>query len=129
MTAPLTAAQLAALKAFRDIQGPGWRRFLATCWELAKAPHHDGDTAATLHGLRNSHGPRWLATFRFPVDIAPLDLGTGEGQVDPALAERHAQWVQLASNAPLRVTRDQASTFGLALFDSVDQPPLDLFGS
>jgi hypothetical protein len=45
--------------------------------------------------------------------------------INPAIAERAAQLVQLRAVAPMRQTAAQYSTDGLALFDAIDAPGFD----
>jgi hypothetical protein len=53
----LTPEQLAAVAAFARLHGRRWKLHLRQQWEWARA-------TPILHGLRNSHGPAWLATYR-----------------------------------------------------------------
>ena len=58
---PLMQAQAIALCSYARAHGHGWKPLLRTEWL--------NDTAEPLlHGLRNSHGPYWLAAFRLPDD-------------------------------------------------------------
>lgn len=52
----LTDRQAAALVAFAREHGPAWKARLGDLWYRAAAQ-------PTLHALRNSHGPEWLAAF------------------------------------------------------------------
>ena len=54
----VTDEQLAALRDFADKHGRNWKGILMTGWLTAKYPGH-------LQALRNSHGPYWLARFKF----------------------------------------------------------------
>ena len=45
-----------ALHDFKQEHGEQWRGALSVRWMHGSAP-------ALLHRLRNTHGPRWLATF------------------------------------------------------------------
>jgi len=59
-TKTLTPEQLDALLEWRETHGDeNWKRKLTLAWLRASAP-------ATLHALRNSHGPSWLSTFNLP---------------------------------------------------------------
>ena len=49
--------QVEALLRFADDHGRNWKSALNHLWMRAAAP-------AVLHGLRNSHGPSWLASYR-----------------------------------------------------------------
>ena len=61
---PLMQAQAVALRGYARAHGPRWRPLLRAEWL--------NDTAEPLlHGLRNSHGPFWLAAFRLPADGEP----------------------------------------------------------
>lgn len=53
---PLTDRETEMLTAFAREHGPGWKHALSTLWMRAAAQ-------PTLHCLRNSHGPSWLAEF------------------------------------------------------------------
>lgn len=53
----ITDAQRAALKAFAKKHGRSWKSRLQDLWRSASA-------SPELHRLRNTHGPRWLATFK-----------------------------------------------------------------
>lgn len=58
----LTATQLAALRDYANQHGRhSWKNYLSADWLNGRLP-------ADLHALRNSHGPRWLATFQLPED-------------------------------------------------------------
>ena len=54
---PLSPEQVEALLRFADDHGRNWKSALNHLWMRAAAP-------AILHGLRNSHGPSWLASYR-----------------------------------------------------------------
>lgn len=51
---PLTAEQKDALRAFAQQNGRLWKEKLSDKWYSASAD-------PILHGLRNTHGPSWLA--------------------------------------------------------------------
>ena len=55
----LTQEQIAAIVAFAEYAGRSWKAQLSAAWERAAMP-------GILHGLRNSHGPAWLAEYRLP---------------------------------------------------------------
>ena len=52
---------MAALRSMRAGSGRVWKARLRRLWER-------GEAGPTLHRLRNTHGPAWLAGFRFPED-------------------------------------------------------------
>ena len=54
---PLTADELAAVRAYAAKHGRTWKSHLREAWMTASE-------RGTMHALRNSHGPRWLITFR-----------------------------------------------------------------
>jgi hypothetical protein len=56
-------------------------------------------------------------------DRAALDLGE---VVDPAIAERQRQQVELGAKSPLQAKTDQLGDMGLALFDQANQPTFRL---
>ncbi|BCA57703.1 hypothetical protein [Sphingomonas sp. HMP6] len=70
MTAPLTAEQREAVAACHADEGPAWRRWLAKLWETAGPYGIDPEMGASLQGLRNSHGPTWLANVHTK-DVLP----------------------------------------------------------
>jgi hypothetical protein len=55
----ITPDQQAALQSFAKENGRLWKTRLNALWMNAAAPQ-------VLHGLRNSHGPSWLASYRLP---------------------------------------------------------------
>ena len=59
---PLTPEQEAALQAYAATHGRRWKSVLNHVW-MGRAPHDDG---GVLRGLRNSHGPTWLQSYRLP---------------------------------------------------------------
>ncbi len=59
---PLTPEQEAALQAYAARHGRRWKSVLNHVW-MGGAPHDDG---GILRGLRNSHGPTWLHSYRLP---------------------------------------------------------------
>ena len=56
----LTAEELTCLKVFADANGRQWKSALRLDWMRARA-------VPQLQALRNSHGPMWLNTFKFPI--------------------------------------------------------------
>lgn len=56
---PLTTEQESALRDFAKTHGRRWKAILSVCWMAATAD-------PTLHHLRNTHGPTWLAGYRLP---------------------------------------------------------------
>jgi hypothetical protein len=46
--------------------------------------------------------------------------------IDPTIAERQAQLLELGAAAPMRARRAQDGTIGTPLFDALDQPEFDL---
>lgn len=79
---PLTPEQEAALQAYAARHGRCWKSVLNHVW-MGGAPHDDG---GILRGLRNSHGPTWLQSYRLPgagsakaVTAAPAQNADGEG--------------------------------------------------
>lgn len=59
---PLTPEQQAALQAYAARHGRRWKSVLNHVW-TGGTPHDDG---GVLRGLRNSHGPTWLQSYRLP---------------------------------------------------------------
>ncbi|AUX79315.1 hypothetical protein [Sinorhizobium fredii] len=59
---PLTAEQEQALQAYAAKHGRRWKSVLNHVW-MGGPPHDD---TGTLRGLRNSHGPTWLQSYRLP---------------------------------------------------------------
>ncbi|AGS24575.1 hypothetical protein [Rhizobium etli] len=59
---PLTDEQQAALQAYAAKHGRRWKSILSNAW-MGGPPHDDG---GVLRGLRNSHGPTWLQSYRLP---------------------------------------------------------------
>lgn len=57
---PLNPEQEAALQAYAARHGRRWKSILNNVW-MGGAPHDDG---GILRGLRNSHGPTWLQSYR-----------------------------------------------------------------
>lgn len=67
MSAPLTPDELAAVVEFANTHGRTWKADLRDLWMRAAAP-------ATLHRLRNTHGPSWLASFK----LSKSNSGAGQ---------------------------------------------------
>lgn len=59
---PLTPEQEAALQAYAARHGRRWKSILNNAW-MGGPPYDDG---GLLRGLRNSHGPTWLQSYRLP---------------------------------------------------------------
>jgi hypothetical protein len=59
---PLTPEQEAALQAYAARHGRRWKSILNNAW-MGGPPFDDG---GLLRGLRNSHGPTWLQSYRLP---------------------------------------------------------------
>lgn len=59
---PLTPEQEAALQVYAARHGRCWKSILNHAW-MGGLPHDDG---GLLRGLRNSHGPTWLQSYRLP---------------------------------------------------------------
>lgn len=62
---PLTPEQDAALQAYAARHGRRWKSILNNAW-MGGPPHDDG---GLLRGLRNSHGPTWLQSYRLPKPV------------------------------------------------------------
>ena len=58
----LTAEQTAALRAYAAKHGRTWKNTLRNAW-MGGPPYDD---SGILRGLRNSHGPSWLVSYRLP---------------------------------------------------------------
>ena len=57
MKRPLTTEELKALEAFAEYAGHDWKLQLMYAWRRGAFP-------GIIHGLRNTHGPSWLAEFK-----------------------------------------------------------------
>ncbi|TCN28624.1 hypothetical protein [Sinorhizobium americanum] len=57
---PLTPEQEVALQAYAARHGRRWKSILNNAW-MGGPPYDDG---GLLRGLRNSHGPTWLQSYR-----------------------------------------------------------------
>ncbi|MCZ7977386.1 hypothetical protein EXN32_11920 [Agrobacterium tumefaciens] len=82
---PLTDEQHAALQAYAVRHGRRWKSILNNVW-MGGAPYDDG---GTLRGLRNTHGPSWLQSYRLPKPkpstetlIATVEREAGSGSDD-----------------------------------------------
>lgn len=75
----LTTEEIAALEAFASEYGRTWKSTLSdTYWYnarifYARGNYDDSRPGALLHGLRNSHGPSWLAGFKLPKRTVTLE--------------------------------------------------------
>ena len=65
---PLTAEQIAALQAYAAKHGRTWKSTLQNAW-MGGPPYDD---TGILRGLRNSHGPSWLVSYR----LSKVDHGS-----------------------------------------------------
>jgi hypothetical protein len=54
---------LEALQSYAAEYGRNWKQALWLDWYNARAI---GERGAILHGIRNTYGPEWLESFRFP---------------------------------------------------------------
>lgn len=81
---PLNHDQEAALQAYAAKHGRRWKSILSDVW-MSRPPHDDG---GLLRGLRNTHGPSWLQSYRLPKAVMGADpTGTPRDQADtPAKA-------------------------------------------
>ena len=61
--------QEAALRAYAVRHGRRWKSILKNVW-MGGPPHDDG---GILRGLRNTHGPNWLQSYRSPKAV----IGSG----------------------------------------------------
>lgn len=82
---PLTDEQQAALQAYAARHGRRWKSILNNVW-MGGAPYDDG---GTLRGIRNTHGPSWLQSYRLPQPkpsaetiIAPNESEASSGSDD-----------------------------------------------
>jgi hypothetical protein len=73
----LTPDQCTAVSQFAQTHGRSWKRALRQQWERASA-------SPILHGLRNSHGPAWLARYRLSGRARLLPLATTRGGTAPS---------------------------------------------
>lgn len=72
MADEITAAELAALQAFKAEHGWRWKAELAEVYWYNARIWRDEATGSdahgtALHGLRNRLGPEWLQRFRLPI--------------------------------------------------------------
>jgi hypothetical protein len=64
---PLTQAQTDALSRWIEANGARtWKSALRKFWEHGLTTNRQ---QVILYCLRNTHGPRWLARYRHPVDL------------------------------------------------------------
>ncbi|PDT01452.1 hypothetical protein CO666_25500 [Rhizobium chutanense] len=82
---PSTAEQETALQAYAARHGRRWKSILNNVW-MGGAPYDDG---GTLRGLRNTHGPTWLQSYRLAKSkpsaetvIAPVEPKASSGGED-----------------------------------------------
>lgn len=63
---PLTTEELAELQAFAAENGRKWRDQIIYDYWMRGIPVRDkrGKEYPSLYGLRNTHGPSWLAAFK-----------------------------------------------------------------
>lgn len=64
----ITPNQLTELRAYAADIGRGWKANLEkeSWWRGLPARGRRRKEYPSLYGLRNSHGPSWLTSFRFP---------------------------------------------------------------
>ena len=81
----LSDDQEAALRAYAAKHGRRWESILSDVW-MGGPPYDDG---GTLRGLRNTHGPTWLLSYRLPKAVlrskpdgkaAVSDVGIGKSE-------------------------------------------------
>lgn len=72
----LSTDQEAALLAYAARRGRRWKSILNNVW-MGGAPHDDG---GILRGLRNTHGPTWLQSYRLP-KVVPRSRPDGKPTV------------------------------------------------
>lgn len=65
----LDAEQAAALQTYATKHGRRWKSILNNVW-MGGAPYDDG---GILRGLRNTHGPTWLQSYRLPKARLPAE--------------------------------------------------------
>ncbi|WP_313606820.1 hypothetical protein [Rhizobium sp.] len=65
----MTDDQEVALREYAVRHGRRWKSILSDVW-MGGPPHDDG---GILRGLRNTHGPTWLQSYRLP----KADMGSG----------------------------------------------------
>lgn len=68
----LTSEQHDALAAYAAKHGRRWKSILNNAW-MGGPPYDDG---GILRGLRNSHGPSWLVSYRLRKPGGLIDPGT-----------------------------------------------------
>ncbi len=62
---PVTADEIAALRAYAAKHGRTWKATLLGVW-AGQAPYDD---AGILRRIRNSRGPSWLVSYRLPKEV------------------------------------------------------------
>lgn len=81
----LTDDQEAALREYAVRHGRRWKSILSHVW-MGGPPYDDG---GVLRGLRNTHGPTWLQSYRLP----KADMGSGpDGSM--AVSSEHTSQVE-----------------------------------
>jgi hypothetical protein len=67
---PLFDYELAEIKEWAAVEGRMWKHTLQSesWWRGIPARDRKGKVYPHLYGLRNSHGPSWLITFKLPKD-------------------------------------------------------------
>ena len=64
MSSPIQFHEYAALLLFQSGHGRYWKAELRRCWERSEYWSLPSWAVATLHVLRNTRGPSWLASYR-----------------------------------------------------------------
>lgn len=118
MKAEISPEQMRALRAYADRHGSRWKARLAKEWASSSA-------GPVLQTIRNQHGPRWLAGFKFPPKAkggiafkkargrkgvsraGKVSMGAGMGAVKAALNAIESRVDKLEHN--------DAATYGLLL--------------
>ncbi|QXN71591.1 hypothetical protein RCIROH_92 [Rhodobacter phage RcIroh] len=63
----LTEEQISELREFAAVEGRNWKAILEKeSWWRGLPCRDKNGKEYSLYNLRNSHGPTWLANFRFP---------------------------------------------------------------
>ena len=78
---PLTNRQLAALGHVANAWGVRWRMHVRNVLWLGgniPTPLDKSEAWLIVYALRNTHGPRWLARFKFPA-MAPASADERKG--------------------------------------------------
>ncbi|TGT76170.1 MULTISPECIES: hypothetical protein [unclassified Mesorhizobium] len=65
----LTAQERAELLEFAAVEGKNWKSILQreSWWRGIPCRDKHGREYVTLYGLRNTHGPSWLMSYRLPL--------------------------------------------------------------